>query len=222
MATGETTGGALAASGLEALEGAARPEVLLAEAVVVRVEGEGAVLLEAGSRTVTARLAFDLLVAPEPGDRVLFCERADERHVLRILARVGGERTLRVGRAERDLHLAGRTVTAEAAERLSLVAPVAHVATGAFSVVARLCTLVGERLAETFRRRDETTGERVVVTDCQREHHGQRHVHVEGIDDLAADTKVERVEGVAFLRSASVVTTAEDDIRMDAERVTMG
>ena len=170
-----------------------RPAATLLEGRVAAVREDGTLELEEGR---TARAALSCLIELQAGDRVLYSDGA-ERFVLHLLARKGLESAaLSVPGAER-LEIRQPRIDLAAREKLtlrSLKDLEATAATGTLSLNARnLFTTVSEALVENARH------------------------HIAHIGDYAL-----KVKELLRIHGRQGLMTAEKDLKIDAERISMG
>lgn len=198
-------------------------------ATVQSRDGDTCLLLGAGG-IHAARPAFGCAIQPEAGDTVL-CLR-DERgryFVLNVLERQGGgpavlgvdgDMVLRSARG--DLTLAGRNLDMAAGKRLQMVGQRLDVnAAEALCQLGR-STFSGEDLTarvsrmRVFADSVETVAGRLLqrLKLCFR--------MVDGLDQLNARDKLETVHNLSATRARQAVLTAEQDVRIDGERVHIG
>lgn len=220
-------GPAIRARGVGAAEADGRAEAAAAEAVpvlaaatVAAVTPELVVVGGFGHRQ--ARRATGCIVAPAPGDRVLVVLGAGLCHVLTVLDRPGeGEATLEAADG-RGLTLRGPDIRIEAGRRLVAAAPevtvetaAARVVAGAATLLGRVVTIVGDGLKAAWRRQE-------IAVELQTQRLGERVTVVAGADVTEAETSLLTVAGVMTTSVGSAVTTARQDLRFDAERVSIG
>ena len=172
----------------------ARPLLGYEAAIVERLD-DGRLRLDDGT---LARPALGCLVRPEVGDRVLYGAAADgEAFILQPLAREGLERAELTVPGARGLDLSQTSVTVSAVEEIalrSLKDLEATAATGTLRLTARnLFTTVSETLVENARH------------------------HVAHIGDYAL-----KVKALLRIHGRQGIVTAEKDLKMDAERISMG
>ena len=170
-----------------------RPAAILIEGRVAAVRDDGTLELTDGR---TARPALSCLIEPRAGDRVLYSDGA-ERFVLHLLAREEMESAaLSVPGAQR-LAIRQPHIDVAAEERLalrSLKDLEATAATGTLSLNARnLFATVSEALVENARH------------------------HIAHVGDYALKAKA-----LLRIHGRQGLMTAEKDLKIDAERISMG
>lgn len=207
-------------------------DVHLAKGTVVSVR-DGLVLVETTRGRIGCALAFDCLVAPRAGDLVLVVRDGDRPpgsasapprgHVLRVLDRPDGADSLVLGDPRRRLSLTASDLALHGSGRLSMTArDIAVEAASAFSVIGRVLSLAGERLTEVFRLRRTSAEDSLVQATRSSEICHDRLVKVSGVSTVLAEASVEQTAGIKIEHSTATVTSADEDIRMDAKRVTVG
>jgi hypothetical protein len=165
--------------------------------------------------SITAAQAASCLLAPAIGDSVLLCEISGEAYILAILQRDD----TRI--AEIAVPGAGKVKFA-AAERLELTAPAISIAAGRFSVIAEAMVQTGQSLASNFKRVveivvDKTIGARTVTTTAE-----TRTSVIRDVEMLNAGSLIQNIDSVATQNSEIALVTARRDVRLDAERVSVG
>ena len=177
----------------------------------------------AGPRgAIPVRPAASCLVAPQAGDIALLHGGAPHAHVIALLERAAGADTIVSAPGGGRLALRAEEITFDAGLRLSASAPEAEFALGrvtlrstAAALVTGTATLAARLLRSTARSIEQQADRLVAVV-------GQRTTRVRDADILHAGNTMTQVEALALSRSGSAVMTARQDIRMDAERISLG
>jgi hypothetical protein len=168
-----------------------------------------------GGESLHARQAASCLLAPTIGDRVLLCVLDGESYVLAVLERDN--------RHAAEIGVPGaRKVTLTAGETLELSAPKMQLAAGRLSLMARAIAQSGQVLTSSFKNIvetvvDKTIGARTVTTTAE-----TRTSVIRDVEMLNAGSLVQTIETVATQNSEIALVTARRDVRLDAERVSVG
>lgn len=177
-------------------------------------EATASITLDNGT-SLHARQAASCLLAPAIGDRVLVHHDNGEDYILAVLKRssqYGAE--ISVPGAEQ--------VTIKSAEKLELIAPVMAVRTKRFEVFARAIFQSGETLTKHFKRVLETVVDKTVNARSINTKAETRTAVVTEVEMLNANTLVQNIEQVATQNSEITLVTARRDVRLDAERISVG
>jgi hypothetical protein len=167
-----------------------------------------------------ARRAEGCLVEPEVGDSVLLLATEPESlFILNVIERANRTPVL-LTHAE-GIRLQAPTIAVVATETLSARAPraefdILHLTLR--SAAATLVTRVASVLAESLRTvavKIEQAAETLVTQTTH------RTTVVGGIDTLDARAANTKIETDLVIRTGSTVLTAEQDVRMDAERISL-
>lgn len=207
--------------------GTARPLPRVAEATPVL--GFGTTLSNAAGIVVattdgpaTASRAASCLVAPEPGDTVLLCSAGPDTFVLAVLVRATPT-ALTVTPADcADLVLSGDVVRLAAVRELQAAAPSVAIHARAVRVVADVATLLGRLMTVAGKRLRATVEIQETAAGRQSSQVGSRVAIVEGADVLQAADVSQRITGTLTSHAGVAVLTAATDIRLDAQRVSVG
>ncbi|QDQ28506.1 DUF3540 domain-containing protein [Chitinimonas arctica] len=168
---------------------------ILQEAGVALALGEGRLLLDDGGQ---ARQALSCLVRTEPGDRVLWLAGRDgERYVLHVLARPSGS-SLHIEPADGgDLTVAAVGLTLQASRQLSMT-----------SLQDAELSAAGGRL--TLAGRDVSLNVLESLLSSARNMVGR------------CENWLMTAKGLGRLHARQTMVTADEDIRADAERISLG
>ncbi len=170
----------------------------------------------------TASRAASCLVAPEPGDTVLLCTAGPETFVLAVLVRATPS-ALTVTPADcGDLVLSADVLRLAARSELQAAAPSVAVHTRAVRVVADVATLLGRLMTVAGKRLRTTVEIQETAAETQSSKVGTRVSIVDGTDVLEAAAVSQRVAGTLTSHAGVAVLTADTDIRLDAQRVSVG
>ncbi len=181
----------------------------------------GIVVATAGG-PATASRAASCLVAPEPGDTVLLCTAGPDTFVLAVLVRATPS-ALAVTPADcADLVLSAGVLRLVAGRELQAAAPSVAVHTRAVRVVADVATLLGRLMTVAGKRLRTTVETQETAAATQSSKVGTRVSIVDGTDVLDAAAVSQRVAGTLTSHAGVAALTATTDIRLDAQRVSVG
>jgi hypothetical protein len=164
---------------------------------------------------VHASQATSCLLAPAIGDRVLVCRDGDEAFVLAVLTRK------QAFAAEISVPNAD-TISIKAVKEITFEAPFLRLTARNLSLFCDHVLEMGTAMTRNFRRIVESVGEMSVKAQSISTHTENRTAVVTGTDMLRAKSLVESIEGVATQTSEIALVTARRDVRLDAERVSLG
>jgi hypothetical protein len=171
---------------------------------------------------LSIRQAATCLVAPEPADIVLLQGAPPLAFVVAILLRASGVPLVITTPGDEGLVLRAGQITIDAGTRLNLTAPQAILTLDQVTLRSRAAILVTQTAAmatgllRAVAQRVEMTAE-ILVSAL-----GSRNAVVRETDVLRAGSTLSQVEGVAASQTGSFVVTARKDVRMDAERISLG
>ncbi len=197
----------------------------MAAARVLAVEPDGRVTVAIGEAEMPAARALSCLVEPAAGDRVLLAQVDGESFVLAVLDRrepgpapvsvsVPGAERVTLSAPHLGL-VAGETLALSAAREVTIDSRTLSLRAHALSLVARLTTLVADHLRSTARRRE-------IVADQIAVQAQGRTTLVRDLDVHEAGTLVQTVAGISSATAATAVMVAQEDLRFDGKRVTVG
>ncbi len=170
----------------------------------------------------TATRAASCLVAPEPGDTVLLCTAGPDTFVLSVLVRAQPS-ALTISPSDCGELVVGADVVRLAAGReLQAAAPSVAVHTRTVRIVADVATLLGRLMTVAGRRLRTTVEALESAAATQSSKIGTRVSIVDGADILEAADVSQRVSGTLTSHAGVAVLTAATDIRLDAQRVSVG
>lgn len=180
--------------------------------------------LETERGPILARRAVSCLVEPQAGDRVLYLVEEDGRGtILHILSRAPGQPAdVAVSNPDGALRLRGETVSLESPGAVTVSAGSVAVAAEKADVMAATLTMSGDTLQQIYGRTQtsarsmETMAERIVTKALD------RIDIVDNTDNRHVGTLSVKVSGVLTQSSYTTVLVAEEDLRMDGKRVTVG
>ncbi len=170
----------------------------------------------------TAGRAASCLVMPEPGDSVLLCTAGPDTYVLSVLAR-SVPSALTITPADcGELVVSADVVRLAAGRELQAAAPSIAIHTRAVRVVADVATLLGRLMTVAGKRLRTTVETQETAADTQSSKVGTRISIVDGNDVLQAAAVSQRIAGSLTSYAGVTVLTAATDIRLDAQRVSVG
>ena len=191
--------------------------------------GEDICRLSGAAGSFTARRAVSCLLQPAAGDTVLAADVEGSLWILAVLVRgdspavlpLPADSTLKVAAGglkvtvQDELTLAaGRQLSAVAPE-VSLQAPRASFTLGALRLTAGLVEATVEQV-KTAAQFLDTAAERVRLKA------GSVHREVEDLEHLQAGQLFYRIKNVLNLRGKHAVMSAENEVRVDGERIHLG
>jgi hypothetical protein len=207
--------------------GAARPLPRVAETSPVlhfgtTLSSAPGIVVATEEGPATATRAASCLVAPEPGDSVLLCTAGADTFVLAVLVRAQPS-ALTIAPSDCGELVVGADVVRLAAGReLQAAAPSIAVHTRTVSIVADVATLLGRLMTVAGQRLRTTVGTQEIAAVTQSSKVGTRVSIVDGADILEAADVSQRVTGTLTSHAGVAVMTAATDIRLDAQRVSVG
>lgn len=165
--------------------------------------------------SLIARQAASCLLAPVIGDRVLVYVDGEEAFILAVLVRSADHAAeIAVPGVER--------VVLSAKGRLDIHAPHVSIGTGRLDVVAKALFQAGDRLTSHFRRITETVVDKVIGARTITTQAETRTAAIRDVELLSAGTLVQTIDSVSTQKSEIALMTAKRDVRIDAERVSVG
>lgn len=177
-------------------------------------EREAMVTLANGEQ-IHAFQATSCLLAPVIGDTVLIFHGPEQAYMLSVLAR---EATVTA-----ELGVAGaKDVALKAEGHLALSAPDVQVSARRMTVLADTLMQTGKKLVSNFSRTletylDQMVNARTITTTAQ-----SRSSAIKETETLKAGILVQNIDSVATQNSEISMITAEEDVRLDGKRVSVG
>ncbi len=171
-----------------------------------------------------ARPAASCLLAPEIGDAVLIVAgSAGQTYVLAVLERPGTAPAVVSASVPSPLmRIEAGQLALSGVEELTLAAPRTTLRTGAFAVMADVVTFAARLMTQALEHfRSSARSVEIVSTDLAIKA-ARRTTLVEETDVLEAGTLVQTIATAAVMSAQSAVVTAQQDLRLDGERVTVG
>ena len=177
-------------------------------------EREAMVTLSCGEQ-IHAVQASSCLLAPVIGDVVLVYRGQDQAFMLSVLTREAN--------VVAEISVPGaKDVAVKTKGRLALSAPDVQVSARRMSVLTETLVQTGKQLVNNFNRSLETyvdkiLNSRTVTTTAQ-----SRSSSIKETETLKAGILVQNIDSVATQNSDISMITAEEDVRLDAKRVSVG
>lgn len=177
-------------------------------------EREAMVTLANGEQ-IHAIQATSCLLAPVIGDTVLVFHGPEQAYMLSVLDREAA--------VTAELGVAGaKDVALKAEGHLALSAPDVQVSARRLTVLADTLMQTGKKLVTNFSRTLETyvdkmVNARTITTTAQ-----SRSSAIKETETLKAGILVQNIDSVATQNSEISMITAEEDVRLDGKRVSVG
>jgi hypothetical protein len=162
-----------------------------------------------------ARQAGSCLLAPAMGDRVLVFDSGDETFVLAVLERNNANAAEISVPGAPSLRFNGKDKIELNATAMRLTTRKLHILAEAVVQSSETITINATRIVETII--DKFVAARSVTTKAE-----TRCTDIEKVDTVSVGTLVQKVDGVATQSSEISMITAKRDVRLDAERVSVG
>jgi len=177
-------------------------------------EQEAMVTLANGEQ-IHAYQATSCLLAPVIGDTVLVYNGPDQSFMLSVLTREAAV-TAEIGVA------GARDVALKTKGRLALAAPDVQISARRMTILTDSLMQTGKKLVTNFSRSLETyvdkmLNARTITTTAQ-----SRSSAIKETETLKAGVLVQKIDTVATQNSEVSMITAEEDVRLDGKRVSVG
>lgn len=177
-------------------------------------EREAMVTLANGDQ-IHAFQATSCLLAPVIGDTVLVFHGPEQAFMLSVLAREAN--------VTAELSVAGaKDVALKAEGHLALTAPDVQVSARRMTVLADTLMQTGKKLVSNFSRTLETYVDRIVNARTITTTAQSRSSAIKETETLKAGVLVQNIDSVATQNSEISMITAEEDVRLDGKRVSVG
>ncbi|GAA0783455.1 DUF3540 domain-containing protein [Roseibium denhamense] len=177
-------------------------------------EQEAMVTLQGGAQ-IHADQAAGCLLAPAIGDTVLVFQQDDTAYILSVLTR-HNEVAAEIGVA------GAQNVTLKASRKLAVQAPEVNLNARHFAVLAENVTQTGKQLISNFTKSFETIVDKLVNARSISTTAQTRTSAVKETETLKAGILVQNIDSVATQNSDISMITAQEDVRLDAKRVSVG
>jgi hypothetical protein len=199
------------------------PRFALRTGRVLRQGGgpDAVVLVEGDERTL--RCAVSCLLVPEPGDLVLVADNSNGAYVLAVLERPGGAPAILTAKTPSDtMVLSAKNLAVRADEDIEIAAPQTHVRGERFTIAVEALSFIARLLTQTLGRW-QTSAQKIdmVATDIATKA-AQRVTIIDETDMLQAGAILQKVDSATVTNAKAVVITADEDLRLDGTRVTVG
>lgn len=177
-------------------------------------EREAMITLSSGEQ-IHAVQSASCLLAPVIEDTVLVYRGPEQSFILSVLTRTASV-TAEIGVPD------AKDVAMKAKGRLALSAPDVNVSARRMTVVAENLMQSGKQIVSNFGRAlgtyaDKIVNARTITTTAQ-----SRSSSVKETETLKAGILVQSIDSVATQNSEISMITAEEDVRLDAKRVSVG
>jgi hypothetical protein len=179
------------------------------------------VLVDGGERAM--RCALSCLLVPEPGDLALIAGYETEAYILAVLERPGpAPAVLAAATPSGATHFAAQKLVLRAERDLEISAPRSHVTGERFTIAVEALSFVARLLTQTLGRW-QSSAEKIdtVATDIATKA-ARRIAIVDETDMLEAGDLLQKIEAASVTNAQAVVIAAEEDLRLDGVRVTVG
>lgn len=172
---------------------------------------------------VDAQRALSCLIAPEVGDVVLAASSTGRHFILSVLERHELQRVeLSVPAAGATLSLAAGEIELSGATRISQTAPDIRLEANAIGLFGRSVSLVGNLLTYLADRLHSSVSQQTIVADHVATKARNRVTVVDGTDIQKIGVLSQSIHNTATISADSAIMTARKDMRIDAERISMG
>jgi hypothetical protein len=189
---------------------------------VLSAPPSGELSVELEDHAAPARRAFSCLVAPVAGDRVLVSRTPEGLYVLAILERLVPDSATLCLPSAGTLTVEAHRLRLSARDEAVIEGASVRIRTGALALVSDSLTAVGRLFtwaAETIRLSSRT---QEMSADTMSARALDRVSIVERADVLKAGSLTQTVEEVATTTAPIAIIAADEDVRIDAKRVTVG
>lgn len=189
---------------------------------VLDAKEDGILAVAAGEDTLTAKRSLSCLLEPAVGDKVLLARVDHETFVLAVLDRLLPDAMTLSVRGAKRLVLSAPAIEVSAEDRLALRGRETTMQGERVHLLAKSFNLVGQMVAFVSDVLRSTAGRNEVVADQIMTRAGDRATFVSGADVSEIGTLVQNVEQVSTHTAQTSIMTAEEDLRFDGKRVTVG
>ncbi|MDY6903504.1 MAG: DUF3540 domain-containing protein [Thermodesulfobacteriota bacterium] len=196
----------------------------------VKGVADESVMIETPEGVINAGVAFSCLVAPEPGDRVLFSKSERSCYVLAILERPSGKNMQMTFPGDVRMKTENGRMDLAAGTDLNLMAGENSSLTGSKTLLAgaNVKVTAGELSthADTINTHANKAGIFVDAVDVVARRVTQRAENVmrwvEQIETLHIGSLIQHIRRAMLSHSQHASITASKDVRIDGERIHMG
>jgi Protein of unknown function (DUF3540) len=190
---------------------------------VLRHGVSGGLVVLVDGRESAPRCAASCLVAPEPGDLVLVAHGQSDDFILAVLRRPGfAPAVLAATTPSESLILAAKKLEFHATEAIEVAAPRTTIKSGRFTIAAEALSFVAKLMTQTLGRWQSSAQKiEMVATDIATKA-ARRVTIVDETDVLEAGTLVQKIDAASVTSAEAVVIAANEDLRLDGTRVTVG
>jgi hypothetical protein len=184
---------------------------------------ENGLVVQVGElETVPVIRAASCLLELAEGDTVLLYGRYPRVYAIAVLSRAGGINCVLSPIEGTSLAIHARDIEINAQHSFVLCAPKAHVVLTEITLQSRSAQIMSETVTlvggilRTIARTIENTADRMTAA------FGSRTTQIHDVDILKSNTSMTTVEGISATRTGSMTITAKHDVRVDAERISLG
>jgi hypothetical protein len=200
------------------------PRLALGDVLAV---ADGAAEVRIEGRDVQARRAPSCLIAPLSGDVALvsLCGSRDGRTdpvIIAILERAPQQPAVLHVPGASDVTVAAPALTLAASGRVGIQAEECRIEATRTTIRGRVLQLIADALSSVAARLSLSAGRMESSADTAAEVYGQRTSVVQGVETRSAGSLTIKVDHVMAVRTADALVAAQKDIRMDAERISLG
>jgi uncharacterized protein DUF3540 len=186
-------------------------------------EGANSFIVLVQTNEHAMRCAVSCLLVPEPGDLVLVADNSSEFYILAVLERPGSAPVvLRATTPSKTMVLAAQKLLVRADAEIEIAAPQTNIRGGRLTVAVEALAFVAKLFTQTLERW-QTSAQKVdiVATDIATKA-ARRVAIVDEVDVLEAGAILQKIEAAAVTNAQAVVISADEDLRLDGTRVTVG
>lgn len=189
--------------------------------VLIADQGGFVVRLGGFEKAQVQRAASCLLELAE-GDRVLLHGRAPNIYAIAVLSRSRDTLSVLTPARGKALKIQASDIAIDATNSVTLRAPKANMSFTEATLNSHSWRFLGEAITiiggvlRTIARSIENTADRMTASL------GSRTTLIHDVDILRSNTTMTSVEGLSATRTGSMAITAKHDVRVDAERISLG
>lgn len=183
----------------------------------------GAVLVHMEGQDRSLRCAASCLLNPEPGDLVLVADNAGEAYILAVLERPGpAPAVLGISTPSQTVIVRAKRLVMRGEEEVEITAPRTDVKGARLTVAVDTISFIANLLTQTLKRwQGSAKNIDMVATDIATKA-ARRIAIVDEIDTLRAGSVLQKIEATSVTDAHAVVIAANEDLRLDGTRVTVG
>jgi hypothetical protein len=169
------------------------------------------------------RCAASCLLVPEAGDLVLLAANPVDSYILAVLERPGSAPAVIAAKTQSaTLILSAQNLVLQGGETIEVASPQTDIRSGRFTIVVEALSMVARILTQTLGRwQSSARNMDVVATDIATKA-ARRVTIIDETDTIEAGAILQKVEAATVTNAQAVVITADEDLRLDGTRVTVG